>query len=59
MKHNPYHRAYKKVLREVNNNPRQCQNCGCCETMDNLILKYDNEKYLCDDCAIAIFDEEV
>lgn len=49
---------YYNVKKEVSHNPRVCDMCGCVETMDNLILEYDNGLFMCDDCAITAFMEE-
>lgn len=44
---------YDRVLK----NPRTCEICGDKETRDNLMLKYDNGKIMCDDCMIKWYME--
>ena len=53
-----FYDCYKKVKKEVMTSPRKCECCGCIETMDNLILKYDNGKFMCDDCAFIEYDDD-
>lgn len=52
--------VYNKVKKEkeVDENPRVCDICGCVETMYNLMLKYDNGKIMCDDCAFIAFVDD-
>ena len=50
--------VYNKVKKEVDANPRVCEICGCVETMDNLMLKYDKGKIMCDDCAFIAFVDD-
>ena len=47
----------KKGYDMVKNNPRKCDCCGCIERVDNIILKYDNGKYMCDDCAYNFYEK--
>lgn len=42
----------RKMIKE---NPRKCDVCQCVETLENIILKYDNGKYMCDDCAYDFY----
>ena len=51
-------KSYKKVSKEVKSNPRFCEICGKKETMHDLILKWDNGKYMCDKCAFELFENE-
>lgn len=53
-----FYNNYKKLQKEVATNPRKCEICGCVETMDNLILKYDNGKFMCDECMIEFYKDE-
>ena len=50
--------SYKKVSKQVKENPRICEICGKKENMHDLILKYDNGKYMCDKCAFAYYENE-
>ena len=49
---------YKKVKKEVDSNPRKCEICGKVETMRDLILKYDNGKFMCDDCMLKYYEND-
>lgn len=53
-----FYDCYKKVKKEIDTKPRKCECCGCVETMSNLILKYDNGKFMCDDCAFEEFSDD-
>lgn len=53
-----FYDAYQKVKKEVESNPRKCEICGCVETIDNLILKYDNGKFMCDDCMLVYYKDD-
>ena len=50
--------VYNKVKKEVDSNPRKCEICGKVETMEDLILKYDNGKFMCDDCMLKYYENE-
>ena len=50
--------SYKKVQKDLKTNPRKCEICGIVETMDNLILMYDNGKFMCDDCMLDFYKSE-
>ena len=45
----------RKMIKE---NPRTCDICGCKETLENIILKYDNGKYMCDECMLKFYESE-
>lgn len=47
--------SYNKVQKDLKTNPRKCEICGTVETMDNLILMYDNGKFMCDDCMFEFY----
>ena len=47
-----YYRTLKKILSQK----RHCDECGCPETADNILLKYDCGKWLCDDCFIKLYN---
>lgn len=49
---------YNKVKKEVDTQPRKCEICGKIESMDDLILKYDNGKFMCDDCMFKYYKDE-
>lgn len=54
-------KAYNKVSQDIKTNPRKCEHCGCIETMDNLILRYNvpylnKSMLLCDDCMFDILE---
>ena len=49
---------YKDVKKSVDKEKRKCGICGCQETMTNLLLKYDNGEYMCDDCAFAYYKDK-
>lgn len=48
---------YIKLKTEISKSPRKCEICGCTETMSNLILKWDNGKFMCDECAFEEYDD--
>lgn len=47
--------AQKNILAK----PRTCEICGAKETLDNIMLKYDNGMIMCDDCMINYYNEEL
>ena len=49
---------YDRVKKEVDSQPRKCEICGKMESMDDLILKYDNGKFMCDDCMLEYYKNE-
>lgn len=49
---------YNSVKKQVATNPRKCEICGAVETMDNLMLKYDNGKIMCDDCMLEFYKDD-
>lgn len=49
--------GFEKVLKEIENNPRICSNCGCVETIDNIILEYKEFGFLCDDCMMKLIPD--
>lgn len=49
-------KSYAKVSKEIKTKPRVCEICRKKETMHDLILKYDNGKFMCDDCAFNFFE---
>lgn len=49
-------KSYNKVSKEIKESPRKCDICGSVETMKNLMLKYDNGKIMCDDCAFKSYE---
>ena len=51
-------KSYNKVSKEIKENSRVCDICGKKETMHDLIFKYDNGKYMCDDCAFNFYENE-
>ena len=51
-------KCYEKVSKEVKTNPRVCAICGKKETMNDLIFKYYNGKYMCDECAFEYYENE-
>lgn len=51
-------KIYNRVKKRVEENPHKCEICGTVETMDNLMLKYDNGKVMCDECMIKFYEGE-
>lgn len=49
--------VYNSVKKQVKTNPRKCDVCGCIETMNNLILKYEGYGFLCDECMIVVLPD--
>ena len=49
-------KAYVKVSKQIKENPRICELCGKKETMHDLIFKYDNGKYMCNECAFMFYE---
>lgn len=45
--------VYNSVFLQVHTNPRSCSVCGCIESMDNFILEYEGNVFLCDDCLLT------
>lgn len=45
-------RIRAKVAKQIAESPRKCDICGKTETIDDLILLYNNGKYMCDDCLL-------
>lgn len=50
-KPNWYCNALKKILSQH----RHCEECGCLETADNILLKYKCGKWLCDECFVKLY----
>lgn len=45
---------YYAMLRKLLSKKRHCQECGCIETANNILLKYDCGKLLFDKCFIKL-----
>lgn len=50
-----YFPALKMKLKKLLSLHRHCDECGCPETADNILLYYDCGKLLCDDCFIKLY----
>ncbi len=50
-----YPKQFNDIIRKIKENPRKCEICGKTETIEDIILKYDNGKCMCDDCAYEIY----
>lgn len=46
---------FKNIKKDIEENPRTCDICNLKETIDNIILKYDNVLYMCDECAFMYY----
>lgn len=56
---NIYLKNFLVMLRKsIATNQRICDICGAKETINNIMLKYDNGKIMCDDCAIKTYGKE-
>lgn len=46
---------YYVMLRKLLSKKRHCEECGCPETADNILLNYDCGKLLCDKCFLKLY----
>lgn len=51
-----FNKRYQKLLRKVLSQKRHCDECGCLETADNILLNYDCGKLLCDACFLKVYN---
>lgn len=50
---------YYKTLKKILSLHRHCEECGCPETVDNILLKYDCGKLLCDKCFVKLYHIDI
>ena len=50
---------YYSMLRKLLSKKRHCDECGCTETADNILLNYDCGKLLCDKCFIKLYHIDI
>lgn len=50
-----YYPALRMTLKKLLSLHRHCDECGCLETADNILLYYDCGKLLCDKCFVKVY----
>lgn len=55
---NYFYRQVMKARQEIARNPRKCDLCGEIETVENVMLEYENGLVMCDDCAFKYYEKQ-